>query len=163
MLVHICLLQILLVLLHIQVSPVLPLQVAWCLVISGQRFQSFDILLDVRDSQSDLWQQLLDTFICGFAPETAVLELAEAAEDSRVRSALAQVASVREIVLDGRMLHARADDGARAIPTVLQALEAGGITVSAVRIARPSLDDVYLRYTGRTFQEAESETPEDSK
>jgi ABC-2 type transport system ATP-binding protein len=46
---------------------------------------------------------------------------------------------------------------------VLQALEAGGIAVSSVRIARPSLDDVYLRYTGRTFQEAESETTEDRK
>jgi ABC-2 type transport system ATP-binding protein len=64
-------------------------------------------------------------------------------------------------VLDGRALHARADDGARAVPIVLQALEASGIAVSSVRIARPSLDDVYLRYTGRTFQEAEKETTED--
>jgi ABC-2 type transport system ATP-binding protein len=91
------------------------------------------------------------------------VELAEAADDSSVRAALAPVASTREIVLDGRALHARADDGARAVPTVLQALEAAGIAVSSVRIARPSLDDVYLRYTGRTFQEAESETKEDGK
>ncbi len=91
------------------------------------------------------------------------VELAEVAEDSSVRAALAPVAAAREIVLDGRVLHARADDGARAVPTVLQALEASGIAVSSVRIARPSLDDVYLRYTGRTFQEAESETTEDSK
>jgi ABC-2 type transport system ATP-binding protein len=31
------------------------------------------------------------------------------------------------------------------------------LEVSTVRVARPSLDDVYLRYAGRTFQEAESE------
>jgi hypothetical protein len=30
-------------------------------------------------------------------------------------------------------------------------------------VARPSLDDVYLRYTGRTFQEAESEQEAQSK
>jgi ABC-2 type transport system ATP-binding protein len=50
---------------------------------------------------------------------------------------------------------ARADDGGRAIPTVLQALEARGVEVASVRVARPSLDDVYLRYAGRRFEEAD--------
>jgi ABC-2 type transport system ATP-binding protein len=40
---------------------------------------------------------------------------------------------------------------------VLQALEAAGIEVAAVTVARPSLEDVYLRYAGRTFSEAEEE------
>jgi ABC-2 type transport system ATP-binding protein len=40
---------------------------------------------------------------------------------------------------------------------MLSALEAAGIRASSVRIARPSLDDVYLRYTGRTIAEAERE------
>ena len=31
------------------------------------------------------------------------------------------------------------------------------ISVASVRVARPSLDDVYLRYTGRTFDAAEAE------
>ena len=53
--------------------------------------------------------------------------------------------------VDGRVLHARADDGARAVPAVLAALEADGVAVAAVTVARPSLDDVYLRYAGRTF------------
>ena len=89
------------------------------------------------------------------------VELAEASPDGSVRTALERVPGVREINLDGRALRARADDGGRAVPVVLSALEAHGIEVSAVRVARPSLDDVYLRYTGRTFQEAESETTED--
>ena len=38
--------------------------------------------------------------------------------------ALAGVAGVREVVVDGRTLRARADDGARAVPAVLAALEA---------------------------------------
>ncbi|HUO73517.1 MAG TPA: hypothetical protein VMU39_22300 [Solirubrobacteraceae bacterium] len=49
------------------------------------------------------------------------------------------------------------DDGGRAVPSLLQALEAHGIPVAEVRVARPSLDDVYLRYTGRTFDAAEAE------
>jgi ABC-2 type transport system ATP-binding protein len=74
-----------------------------------------------------------------------------------VQRALSGVAGIREPVLDGRTLRARADDGGRAVPSVLQALEAHDIAVASVRVARPSLDDVYLRYTGRTFKAAEAE------
>ena len=61
------------------------------------------------------------------------------------------------MTVDGRALRARADDGGRAVPLVLQALEAHGVAVASVRVARPSLDDVYLKYTGRTFDAAEAE------
>jgi ABC-2 type transport system ATP-binding protein len=71
--------------------------------------------------------------------------------------ALAGLPAVREVTVEGRVLRARADDGGRAVPLVLQALETRGVTVSSVRVARPSLDDVYLKYTGRTFETAEAE------
>jgi ABC-2 type transport system ATP-binding protein len=35
---------------------------------------------------------------------------------------------------------------------VFAALDAGGIAVVSATVARPSLDDVYLRYAGRTFE-----------
>ena len=70
------------------------------------------------------------------------------------------VAGINEVQLNGRALHARADDGARTVPAVLQALEANGVAVASVTVARPSLDDVYLRYAGRTFRAAEAETDE---
>jgi ABC-2 type transport system ATP-binding protein len=72
-----------------------------------------------------------------------------------VHEALARVDGVREVVLEGRMLRARADQGARAVPAVLAALESEGVPVAAVTVARASLDDVYLRHTGRTFAAAE--------
>jgi ABC-2 type transport system ATP-binding protein len=37
---------------------------------------------------------------------------------------------------------------------VLAALEEAGVAVSAVTVARPSLDDVYLRHAGRSFEVA---------
>ncbi len=64
---------------------------------------------------------------------------------------------MREPALDGRLLRARADEGARAIPAVLAALDAAGVPVAAATVARPSLDDVYLRHAGRTFGQAERE------
>jgi len=72
-------------------------------------------------------------------------------------AALAQVAGVREPVLDGRVLRARANEGARAVPAVLAALETAGVPVVAATVARPSLDDVYLRYAGRSFDTADKE------
>ena len=36
-------------------------------------------------------------------------------------------------------------------PVILAALEAAGMAVASVKVARPSLDDVYLRYAGRAF------------
>jgi ABC-2 type transport system ATP-binding protein len=59
------------------------------------------------------------------------------------------------IVPDGLALHARADrlvGGARAVPTLLAALDDAGIAVASVTVARPSLDDVYLRHAGRRFE-----------
>jgi ABC-2 type transport system ATP-binding protein len=75
-----------------------------------------------------------------------------------VHEALARVDGVREVVLEGRMLRARADQGARAVPAVLAALESEGVSVAAVTVARASLDDVYLRHTGRSFSSAEDAT-----
>jgi ABC-2 type transport system ATP-binding protein len=72
-------------------------------------------------------------------------------------TALDGLAGIREVTIEGRALHARADDGGRAVPAVLQALEVHGVAVASVRIARPSLDDVYLQHTGRTFGAADAE------
>jgi ABC-2 type transport system ATP-binding protein len=74
-----------------------------------------------------------------------------------VAATLSQIAGVREPMLDGRFLRARADEGARALPAVLAALEAAGVAVAAASVARPTLDDVYLRHAGRTFGAAENE------
>jgi ABC-2 type transport system ATP-binding protein len=88
------------------------------------------------------------------------VELGDAEVNGRVQIALDPLDEVREVTLDGRQLHARADNGARAVPVVLQALEAQGVDVASVTVARPSLDDVYLRYAGRTFDKAEAEAAE---
>jgi ABC-2 type transport system ATP-binding protein len=86
------------------------------------------------------------------------IELQDPESNGRVTHALGRLGEVRDVSVDGRSLRARADDGARAVPIVLQPLEASGLRVASVTVARPSLDDVYLRYTGRTFSQAEQQT-----
>jgi ABC-2 type transport system ATP-binding protein len=79
------------------------------------------------------------------------------AHDGAARQALAGVNGVGDAALEGRTLHARARDGAAAIPAVLAALDAHGVKAASVTLARPSLDDVYLRHAGRSFDRADAE------
>ena len=44
---------------------------------------------------------------------------------------------------------------------VLAALDASDVPVASVTVSRPSLDDVYLRYAGRSFVEADERTRND--
>lgn len=85
------------------------------------------------------------------------VELADGLPEVGVRAALNNLDEMlREVVLDGRSLRARVDSGASALPTMLAALDAAGIRATTATVARPSLDDVYLRYTGRSYSQAEN-------
>jgi ABC-2 type transport system ATP-binding protein len=87
------------------------------------------------------------------------VELTEDRELASLRAAInGSIRGLGDIQLSDRVLHARADDGARAVPAVLTALDEAGIGIAAVTVARPSLDDVYLRHAGRTFTAAAADT-----
>jgi ABC-2 type transport system ATP-binding protein len=88
--------------------------------------------------------------------EAVTVELADGQGDGAV-AIVERLTDVHEVLLDGRHLRARVDHGAAAVPTILSALESGGVPVAAVTIARPSLDDVYLHYTGRDFRTEDEE------
>jgi ABC-2 type transport system ATP-binding protein len=89
--------------------------------------------------------------------DAIVVELEEQDLDGEVRSALDKVPDLYDVAVEARTLRARADSGARAVPAVLGALEAEGVKVASVTVSRPSLDDVYLRFAGRAFSEADEE------
>ena len=89
--------------------------------------------------------------------DTIHVELREDAPDGKIRAALENVGGIRQLDHDVHCLRARVEHGARAVPLVLQALEANGLAVDSVSVSRPSLDDVYMRYTGREFARADEE------
>jgi ABC-2 type transport system ATP-binding protein len=92
--------------------------------------------------------------------DTVQVELVESANGDATTAAL-QVGGITDLAVDGSVLRARTANGAAAIPTLITALERRGLAVASARIARPSLDDVYLRHTGRSFHEADAETNDD--
>ncbi|HEY2279943.1 MAG TPA: ATP-binding cassette domain-containing protein [Streptosporangiaceae bacterium] len=79
------------------------------------------------------------------------LDLPPGTDVARATAVLTDLPNVRDLRVTGRALSARSDDGAAAVPGILTALERAGFPVAAVTVARPSLDDVYLRHTGRRY------------
>jgi ABC-2 type transport system ATP-binding protein len=53
----------------------------------------------------------------------------------------------------GTTIAIQADGGARLVPKLLRSLDEAGLTVAAVEVARPTLDDVFLNLTGRSLRE----------
>ena len=92
----------------------------------------------------------------GDAVQVELPALRDDAEAARVRRVLEALPAVRDVVIVGRDVSARSDDGAAAVPVVLAELQRAGVNAASVAVARPSLDDVYLRHTGRRYSESES-------
>ena len=91
--------------------------------------------------------------------DTVQVELSESVNGDAAAS-VRRLPGVSELTVDGRLLRARVDNGAAAIPALITALEQDGVRVASATIARPSLDDVYLRHAGRSFQQADTDTKE---
>jgi len=89
--------------------------------------------------------------------DAIAVELEDQSLDGEVRRAADKVPELYDVAVEARALRARADSGARAVPAVLAALESEGVKVASVTVSRPSLDDVYLRYAGRAFSEADEQ------
>jgi ABC-2 type transport system ATP-binding protein len=91
--------------------------------------------------------------------DTIEVELRDS-DSAGARLALERVENLSDLDLDGRTLRARASDGSTAVPAVLSALESHGVRAASVTLARPSLEQVYLRHAGRAFQEANTQIQE---
>jgi ABC-2 type transport system ATP-binding protein len=100
----------------------------------------------VSGSPEDLKSELRGDAVC-----LDLLATPEPAEAAVLRRRLLTLLGVTEAVVDGRQVRARVDHGASALPSIFAAFEGTTSSVAAATIARPSLDDVYLRYVGHRF------------
>lgn len=62
---------------------------------------------------------------------------------------------VREILPGNDQLQLYVDRGEESLPAILHVLDEAGLGVRTVALARPTLDDVFLRQTGRSLREKE--------
>jgi ABC-2 type transport system ATP-binding protein len=72
----------------------------------------------------------------------------------RVLELLKGQAFVREATQADNVVRLYVDRGETAMPQIIRALDAAGIPLASLSLNRPSLDDVFLRQTGRSLREA---------
>ncbi len=71
-----------------------------------------------------------------------------------VRRLLGEQPYVREARSEGDSLRLYVDDGPRALPGLIAFLESQRVALEAVSLTQPSLDDVFLKQTGRSLRDA---------
>jgi ABC-2 type transport system ATP-binding protein len=71
---------------------------------------------------------------------------------------------VRELTGEGEQLRLYVEDGGTALPLLLRLLDHEHIAIRSVRLSQPTLDDVFLRKTGRSLRDsgAGSDDPEEA-
>jgi len=72
----------------------------------------------------------------------------------RVLELLKGQSFVREATTGDGVVRFYVDRGETAMPQIIRALDAAGIPIASLSLNRPSLDDVFLRQTGRSLREA---------
>jgi ABC-2 type transport system ATP-binding protein len=85
-----------------------------------------------------------DTIVFSFQSE----EIAGKAE-----TLLTQKVKVEKIQTKNNTVHLTIKDGERIMPDLLRSLDANGLEAQTVTLSRPSLDDVFLKCTGRSLRE----------
>ncbi len=89
------------------------------------------------------------------AGESVVLSLRD--EDggaARASALLAAQEFVREIGVDGDQVRLYVEDSSADLPLILRLLDAEHIGIKAMSVSEPTLDDVFLRQTGRSLRDA---------
>lgn len=83
----------------------------------------------------------------------------EVDDDAHVAEAARRLGSATQGDVDvrGRQVSGRVPRAGRVVPGLLRDLDHAGITLDALEIQRPTLDDVFLTLTGRSLRDAEAE------
>ena len=72
----------------------------------------------------------------------------------RARALVAGQPYVRELTGEGAELRCYVEDGGSALPALLRLLDGEKIGLRSMQLSEPTLDDVFLRHTGRSLRDA---------
>lgn len=75
-------------------------------------------------------------------------------ELDKIQKYLSEQEFVREIRSEGESLRLYVDDGALCLPKIFNLLEKHKVALDMVSLMQPSLDDVFLKQTGRSLRDA---------
>ncbi len=92
----------------------------------------------------------------GVGGDAIRLSFESGAPGAEVWRALRSHPLVVDVIAEGESLHVVVKEGREALPKLLPALDAVGVGVRSITVSRPSLDDVFLKHTGKAFMVGES-------
>jgi len=76
-----------------------------------------------------------------------------------ISDVIQNVPKVKEVKKQDDLYRIKLLDGEETAPSIIEALRAGGYSISRLSLTKPTLDEVYLEYTGRSMR-AEEESKE---
>ncbi len=85
--------------------------------------------------------------------DLVTIELAGDRDAETALSALKNAEGVRESTLSGKTLRVVVDAGGQQLMGIMRALDAAGLSIASIQLARPTLDDVFLTLTGRSLRD----------
>jgi ABC-2 type transport system ATP-binding protein len=85
------------------------------------------------------------------------------ADSVRVEAAVAGIPGLERVLTEADALALYVEDGAGSIAEIVRRLDGADIQVGAIAVARPSLDDVFLRATGRRLEGAQDGQEEEEE
>ena len=78
----------------------------------------------------------------------------ETGNNQGAREIITGMPSVREVREKGQgLLVTTDDDGTKVLPRIIEEVRSQGIGVTTVNLKKPSMDDVFVHYTGRDFRD----------
>jgi ABC-2 type transport system ATP-binding protein len=83
----------------------------------------------------------------------------ESADVAGAEAALSGLPGLERLVVEPDAVALYVEHGASSVPEIVRRLERGRIRAGAISVARPSLDDVFLKATGRRL-EGQEPTPQ---
>jgi ABC-2 type transport system ATP-binding protein len=92
-----------------------------------------------------------DAIVVSLRPNDGAAEPAGLAD--RAAPVLAGEPYVRELAASGGQVRLYVDDGGTALPQLIRLLDARGIGIRSISMSEPTLDDVFLRQTGRSLRD----------
>jgi ABC-2 type transport system ATP-binding protein len=76
----------------------------------------------------------------------------DGADAEATRAAIGELPGLERVVAEPEALHLYLEDGAGSVAEIVRRLDREQLTVGAISVARPSLDDVFLQATGRRLE-----------
>jgi len=125
------------------------------IILATHYMEEADVLSDrvaIMDSGRKIVEGTPEELKRKYGPKAVInIELAE--PKLEVVEIIKQYASERRVVFDGNVLRVHVDDPDEVTPKVISELIRHGCKLNTLRISRPTLEDVFLKLTGRRLIE----------